>query len=136
MDQHNPTMRERGLKALDLCLSPLPCNDATSFVSYGRRRTEFVQEHSAEAEPKNLSFYTPRIRDLGLSACGIISIENGTFSQMPLLMRFNLARNGLEDIPPAVMVLPQLQWFSLRGNERNRMKLNEKLMKSILAFPS
>ena len=81
------------------------------------------------------SFYKPRIRDLDLSACGIISIENGTFSQMPLLMRFNLARNGLEDIPPAVMVLPQLQWFSLRGNERNRMKLNEKLMKSLLAFP-
>lgn len=56
------------------------------------------------------------VRELDLSACGIISIENSTFSQLPLLRKLNLAQNALGVIPPAVRVLTQLEWLSLSGN--------------------
>nr|CAH0111889.1 unnamed protein product [Daphnia galeata] len=113
------TMRESGLKALDL--------SQLRFAGSPPRTLLEALSHT-DVEELNLSKNTlprlspkifplmPHIRDLDLSACGIISIENGTFSLMPLLMRLNLAQNGLEDIPPAVMILPQLQWLSLSGN--------------------
>ncbi len=113
------TMRESGLKALDL--------SQLRFAGSPPRTMLEALSHT-DVEELNLSKNTlprlspkifplmPHIRDLDLSACGIITIENGTFSLMPLLMRLNLAENGLEDIPPAVMILPQLKWLSLSGN--------------------
>lgn len=113
------TMRESGLKAVDL--------SQLRFAGSPPRTLLEALSHT-DVEELNLSKNTlprlspkifplmPHIRDLDLSACGIITIENGTFSLMPLLMRLNLAMNGLEDIPPAVMILPQLKWLSLSGN--------------------
>ena len=113
------SMKDGGLKALDL--------SQLRFAGSPPRKMLETLSHT-DVEELNLSKNTlprlspkmfplmPRIRDLDLSSCGIISIENGTFNLMPLLMRLNLAHNGLEDIPPAVMVLPQLKWLSFSGN--------------------
>lgn len=65
--------------------------------------------------PKNFPTM-PRIVELDLSDCGIISIENGTFNQLPRLKRLNLASNDLGEVPPAVLVLRSLQWLNLAGN--------------------
>lgn len=112
-------MRESDLKALDL--------SQLRFAG-SPPRTLLEALSQTDVEELNLSKNTlprlsqkifplmPHIRDLDLSACGIISIENGTFSLMPLLRRLNLAQNGLGEIPPAVTILRQLEWLSLSGN--------------------
>ncbi|EFX84748.1 hypothetical protein DAPPUDRAFT_314608 [Daphnia pulex] len=113
------TMQETGLKALDLSQLRFAGSPPRTLLE-ALSRTDVEELNLSKNTLPRLSPkifpLMPRIRDLDLSACGIISIENGTFSLMPLLMRLNLAQNGLEDIPPAVMILPQLQWLSLSGN--------------------
>lgn len=59
--------------------------------------------------------FMPNIQSLDLSKCGIISIDNGSFGELPNLKRLVLASNTLLAIPSAVM-LPQLQHLSLSDN--------------------
>ena len=57
----------------------------------------------------------PSLRSLDLSDCGVIDIDDNSFSPLPSLRRLNLASNTLLAIPVALM-LPQLQYLSLRDN--------------------
>jgi len=65
---------------------------------------------------KNNTFpLMPSLRSLDLSDCGVIDIDDNSFSPLPSLRRLNLASNTLLAIPVALM-LPQLQYLSLRDN--------------------
>lgn len=78
--------------------------------------TELVLQMNTLPRIKTKMFpFMPNIESLDLSNCGIISIDNGSFGELPNLKKLVLSSNTLLAIPSAVM-LHQLQYLSLSDN--------------------